>query len=94
MEQSVCLRCGGHMARIGRERIQLGKFGVLTGSLDQLISGALTVDIYCCEQCGKVEFFAPEAVEKDRIAQITCLECGKMHDMDDAKCPFCGKRLQ
>ena len=94
METNLCIRCGGRMAHIGRERIQLGKFGVLTGWLDQLFSGALAVDIYRCEQCGKLEFYAPEAAEEDRIAQTACPECGKMHDMDDAKCPFCGKRLQ
>ena len=94
MEQDICLRCGGNMMHIGRERIQMGKFGILTGWLDQLISGALTVDIYRCARCGKLEFYAPDVPEEDCIAQTACPECGKMHDMDDARCPFCGKRLQ
>ena len=94
MEKSKCLRCDGVMVCAGRERIQLGQFGVLTGNWDQLFSGALEVDIFRCDACGKLEFYAADAEEEDRIAQVGCPECGKMHDLDDAKCPFCGVRLQ
>lgn len=95
MEREVCLRCGGEMAHIGQEKLQLGKFGWITGSWDNLLSGALTVDIYCCRQCKKLEFYAVEAPEEDGsgIAQVPCPGCGILHDMDDAKCPHCGKRL-
>ena len=48
MEREACIRCGGTMGHIGQEKLQLGRFGLLVGHWDQLISGALTVDIYCC----------------------------------------------
>lgn len=94
MEREVCLRCGGEMACIGQEKIQLGKFGWITGSWDNLLSGALAVDIYCCRNCKKMEFYAVEPPEEEAtIAQVPCPHCGERHDMDDAKCPHCGKRL-
>jgi uncharacterized paraquat-inducible protein A len=34
----------------------------------------------------------PQETEKtpeNRIMQITCPRCGKQHDLDDPKCPFC-----
>ena len=55
MEREVCIRCGGPMVHIGQEQLQLGKYGLLTGHLSQLFSGALTVDIYCCRDCKKLE---------------------------------------
>ena len=96
MERDVCIRCGGEMAHIGQEQLQMGKFSWLLGGLDNLVSGALTVDIYCCRQCKKLEFYAvepPEAEAEDSIAQTPCPYCGQLHEMDDAKCPHCGKRL-
>ena len=45
MEREACIRCGGTMGHIGQEKLQLGRFGLLVGHWDQLISGALTVDI-------------------------------------------------
>lgn len=95
MEREVCVRCGGTMDHIGREKLQLGKYGVLLGPLDQLLSGALTVDIYCCRDCRKLEFYAIEAPEagEDSIAQVPCPSCGQLHEMDDPRCPNCGKRL-
>ena len=58
MRQRVaCLRCGGEMHLMKRERLQLGKTGWLLGDLDNLLAGALDVDILCCPQCGKLEFF-------------------------------------
>ena len=51
MEREVCIRCGGEMAHIGQEQLQMGKFSWFLGGLDNLVSGALTVDIYCCRQC-------------------------------------------
>ena len=32
--------------------------------------------------------------DEDHIAQVECPFCGSMHDLDDAICPQCGKRLQ
>lgn len=100
MEREVCIRCGGTMVHIGQEELQLGKYGLLTGHLNQLISGALTVDLYCCRDCKKLELYAveePEEMEDGEdggsMAQAPCPFCGQLHDLDDPKCPHCGKRL-
>ena len=89
----MCIRDRVH---IGQEHLQMGKYGWILGGLDNLISGALTVDIYCCSQCKKLEFYAvepPEEETEDSIARTPCPYCGQLHEMDDAKCPHCGKRL-
>ena len=98
MEREVCIRCGGTMGHIGQEKLQLGQYGFLLGHLDQLVSGALTVDIYCCHSCKKLEFYAVEApqdTEEDggSMARVPCPGCGQLHELDDPKCPHCGKRL-
>ena len=94
MEGEKCIRCGGELVCLGREQLQMGKYGLLLGALDNLVSGALEVDIYCCKVCRKLEFYAavtPE--EEDSIAKAPCPHCGELHELDDAKCPYCGKRL-
>lgn len=95
MERECCLRCGGKMVHIGQEMLQLGQYGVPFGHWDQLFSGALEVDIYCCRDCKKLEFYAVEAPEEeeDSIAQVPCPYCGQLHEIDDPKCPHCGQRL-
>ena len=45
------------MKYIGTERLQKGRYGFFTGHLDNYLSGALTVSIYECPRCGKLEFF-------------------------------------
>lgn len=55
-----CLRCGGTMELLRREFLQLGKTGWVLGDLDNLLAGALDVDILCCSDCGKLEFFRGE----------------------------------
>lgn len=92
-ENLSCLRCGGEMRFMKRERLQLGKTGWLLGDLDNLLAGALDVDILCCDQCGKLEFFRGDwsgETEDSGIAKVTCPRCGHRHDMDDPKCPYCG----
>ena len=56
-EKDSCLRCGGDMRHLGNERIQLGKFGFFTGSLGNLLDGALDVQIHVCTKCNKLEFY-------------------------------------
>ena len=34
-----------------------------------------------------------EVPESSGIQQIACPYCGDLHDMDDAICPHCGRRL-
>ena len=61
-----------------------------------ILSGALDVDVECCERCKKLEFYLlgdAEAPESSGIQQIACPYCGDLHDMDDAICPHCGRRL-
>lgn len=94
MEREVCLRCGGKMVHVGQEKLQLGRYGFFTGSLSNLLSGAMVVDIYCCSRCKKLEFYAVEPVEESgTIARVPCPYCGQLHELDDPRCPHCGKRL-
>ncbi len=83
-----CLRCGKQMSHIGTEKIQLGQTGLIFGDLSNLLAGAMEVDIYCCPECRKLEFFSADAVEEE-LPQKKCPKCGKMHDFDYPKCPFC-----
>ena len=99
MEEKLnCLRCGSEMKHLKQEYIQLGKTGWIFGDWPNLIAGGLYVDILCCSGCGKLEFFtAPpdgddEDYEEGQIAQTTCPACGREHDLDDPKCPFCGAK--
>ena len=76
------------MRHIGREKLQLGQTGWLLGDLPNLFAGALKVDIYACPDCNKMEFFMAESFE-DTLPQRECPKCGKKHDFDYPKCPFC-----
>ena len=84
-----CLRCGQKMNYIKKEKLQLGQTGWLLGDLPNLVAGAMEVDIYTCPQCGKIEFFLAEAENDDELPQKQCPNCGKWHDFDYPKCPFC-----
>lgn len=84
-----CLRCNSKMEYIKTEKIQLGETGYFLGDLSNLLAGAIKLDIYTCPNCGKVEFFQPSEHEENSIAQKQCPSCGKMHDIDYPKCPFC-----
>lgn len=55
-----CLRCDGLLESLGIHKIQLGEHGFLFGDLSHLLSGALKVEIYRCDKCGKIEFFSPK----------------------------------
>ena len=91
MKELLCLRCNDKMKYVGTRKIQLGETGWLLGDLPNLIAGAMEVDVYSCEKCGKIEFYHSEQAEKE-IAQIKCPKCGQMHDCDYPKCPFCGHK--
>lgn len=81
------------MGYLRDEKLQLGRMNWLLGDLPNLVAGAMEVSIYLCPNCGKIEFYRRDAEENDsradRMAQIRCPRCGKLHDMDDPKCPFC-----
>ncbi len=88
MKDMECLRCGKQMIFIKRESLQLGRTGWLLGDFSNLLAGALEVNIYMCEGCGKIEFYSDEPIEEE-LMQKECPNCGKMHDFDYPKCPFC-----
>ena len=89
----VCLRCGQTMNHIRTEKLQFGQTGWILGDLPNLFAGAMEVDIYSCSQCRKLEFFLPDYKKEERIEeelpQKTCPLCGRKHNDDDSKCPFC-----
>ena len=87
MNDMECLRCGESMRYIKREKIQLGEMSWVLGEASNLWAGALEVDIYACTRCGKIEFYMPEPLNE--LPQKQCPNCGKTHDFDYPKCPFC-----
>ena len=90
MENNIaCLRCGTKMNHIGTEKLQLGQTGWILGDLPNLLAGAMEVDIFSCPNCRKLEFFVADGEEEDALPQKKCPSCGKMHDFDYPKCPFC-----
>ncbi len=90
MRKLECLRCGAPMGFIKSEKIQLGQTGWILGDLPNLISGAMEVDIYSCPSCGKIDFFQSEHRDATgALPQVKCPNCGKTHDFDYPKCPFC-----
>ena len=79
MRQKTCSACGGKMQSLGNMELQKGKFSMLFGNLSQIMSGALDVDVECCERCKKLEFYLlgdPEEPETSGIEQIACPYCG------------------
>ena len=88
MKNITCTRCNTPMNHIGTKKLQLGETGWLLGDLPNLLAGAMEVDIYTCSSCGKIEFFMPES-SGDDIGLRKCPSCGKKHEFDDPKCPFC-----
>lgn len=91
MKDLICLRCNTEMKYNGTKKIQLGETGWIMGDLPNLIAGAMEVDIYVCAKCGKIEFYHTEQKESS-IAQTQCPKCGRKHDCDYPKCPFCGHK--
>ena len=69
-----CLRCHGEMEHLGQESLQLGQYGLLTGHLSNLFSGALEVDIYACRRCGKLEFYRADVPS---LSERLPKECSK-----------------
>lgn len=100
-----CLRCGGEMVALGTRTFQLGQVGFLFGHMSNLMSGAMELELFACNDCGKVEFYMAElALRKqqreggdscgatDSIAQVTCPDCGRKYDMDFPRCPSCNAK--
>lgn len=85
----TCIRCGGLMAHAFTENLQLGKTSLIFGSWPNLIAGAMRVSAYCCKECGRLEFFISEEADSGALPQVNCPVCGKPHDFDWPRCPFC-----
>ena len=50
------------------------------------VPNGIQVDVHQCLGCGKLEFYH----NKDElITKIKCPNCGKVHDKDYPKCPYC-----
>ena len=83
------------MIDLGTMELQKGSYGLLLGPLSNLVSGALEVNAMVCEKCRRMDFYlcGDDMEEPDKIAQTESPYCGKPHDLDDAICPHCGKRL-
>jgi len=86
-----CLRCNGIMKR-EKKRFRLADYAFR-------LLNFISVDIFICEQCGKVEFYKSGSVgdldsedfdASAMIAQTKCPNCGDLHDIDYPKCPKCG----
>ena len=65
MKDLNCLRCGRQMRYIKREKLQMGQTGWVLGDLPNLFAGAMSVDIYTCPGCSKIEFYLADAVEEE-----------------------------
>lgn len=90
MKKIDCLRCGQKMRYFGTEKLQFGQTSWIFGDLPNLLAGAMEVDVYCCSECRKLEFFLVEENEmEEELPQKQCPNCGRMHDFDYPKCPFC-----
>ena len=92
MEQKLnCLRCGTPMRFVSTEKIQLGHTSLLLGTLPNLAAGSMKVTIYCCPECGRLEFYRGDLDEaaEEKLPQRTCPNCGKPHDFDAPRCPYC-----
>ena len=97
--KDICLRCGGKVSFLRREKIQLGKQGWFLGNLPHLFAGAMTLNIYVCEDCLRCEFYLDEedlssSEEDSVIAQITCRVCGTRYDIDYPQCPHCHTKTE
>lgn len=55
------------------------------------MAGSIRAGVYCCRNCGKLEFFAIDGVEQSSpLPQVSCPACGRQHDFIYPRCPFYG----
>ena len=64
-----CLRCGGIMLDHGPVTFKLGEETYFFSDLNRLMSGSLTMQLLRCENCGKAEFFIPDAEELENLKE-------------------------
>jgi len=80
------------MQSIGTEKLQLGQTGLLMGMWNNILAGALEVEIFICSDCKKIEFYAGDVYVNGSLPQKSCPNCKRNHDIDYPKCPHCGYR--
>lgn len=97
MRKLSCLRCSAEMVFAGMDTLQFGKLSILL-NIPHYSGKKMELEIYTCPNCGKTEFFAPEPPEPETqetgIPQCRCPSCGKKHDFDYPKCPYCGYKAE
>ena len=75
MKKIDCLRCGQKMRYFGTEKLQFGQTSWIFGDLPNLLAGAMEVDVYCCSECRKLEFFLAEENEMEEESDVDfCVE--------------------
>ncbi|MBQ8510389.1 MAG: hypothetical protein IJ493_10840 [Clostridia bacterium] len=93
----LCLRCHAPMNHIRTASLltREGDSPLPVGHLYRNEISSLEVDIWCCPGCGHLELFRhdtdydTDTDDGDTIAQRKCPRCGRLHDIDYPKCPFC-----
>lgn len=87
------------MVYAGQETLQFGKLSMIL-NIPHFSGNKREVEIYICPDCGKMEFYRPEPLELEaaaqeaEIPQCRCPSCGREHDFDYPKCPYCGYRTE
>lgn len=64
-----CLRCGTEMLDYGSVTFKLGEETFFFSDMNRLASGSLTMNVLRCDNCGKAEFYIPDADELESAAQ-------------------------
>jgi hypothetical protein len=63
-----CSSCGVPLKYAGTKKFHEGTRWGLLGDLGELFVNKETFDVYCCPECGKVEFFL-DGIGEDRRPQ-------------------------
>ena len=95
-----CLRCGAELKLLQETSLEARNPGIF------MTQDWVSVEIYNCPACGKLEFYQPESemrrgeigtgfwwnwkYEPGSGPEMKCPQCGKQHPEDDAFCPGCG----
>jgi len=58
MDFLFCLRCKERLEYTGKKRLHAGDNWGVIGNIGELMVEQLSLDMYVCPQCGRVEFFA------------------------------------
>lgn len=59
-----CLRCGGQMLDYGLMMFKLGEESFFMSDWKRIMDGSLQMQVLCCEDCGKAEFYIPRETRR------------------------------